>query len=376
MRDIGYFDAASGSLTELAELTGRQLQASEVPLAAGVQRNVPLYDMAALRPMLEEDAARRARLDLLGRWTGPGGHVAFAHTGDDLAETFLLRLKRGSGAEGLSAMAGRRPVDGWVQLRPLLEVSRADLRHYLSVLRVPFAEDPTNEDPAYDRARIRGLLGALEAEGLDRRTLAATARRLSRAREALEARAEDVARRVVLRDMPDGAVGLDRDAFAGVETDTRLRLLAAALQFVARADYRPRATALEAALDRLLAGGTVTLHGCMAVARGARLTVFREPGAVAGQAEPADGTALWDGQWTHGPSGNRHLQVRALGPDGLARLPAADRRGLPAALWHGRPALWDGDRLIAVPDLGHGPAIPRALRQPAAGTLAARLFPH
>ncbi|ROT99114.1 tRNA lysidine(34) synthetase TilS [Histidinibacterium lentulum] len=322
------------------------------------------------------DAARRARLGLLGRWIGPGGHLAFAHTGDDLAETFLLRLKRGSGVEGLSAMAGRQPVGDWVQLRPLLDVSRADLRHYLRNLRIPFAEDPTNEDPAFDRARIRRLLDALDAEGLTRDTLAATARRLSRAREALEARAEDVARRAVLRDMPEGTVALDRDAFAAGEPDTRLRLFAAALQFVARADYRPRATALEDALDRLLAGGTVTLHGCMAVARGARLTLFRELEAVAGEAAPADGNALWDDQWTHGPSGNRHLQVRALGPRGLALIPDADRRGLPAALWHGRPALWDEGRLVAAPDLGHGPAIRRARRPPAAGTLAARLFSH
>jgi tRNA(Ile)-lysidine synthase len=322
------------------------------------------------------DAARRARLDLLGRWIGPGGHVAFAHTEDDLAETFLLRLRRGSGAEGLSAMAGRQAVGDWVQLRPLLEVTREELRHHLRTLRIPFAEDPTNEDPAYDRARIRRLLGVLEAEGLDRRGLAATARRLARARAALEARAQEVARRVVLRDMPEGCVAIDRDAVAAVETDTRLRLLAAALQFVARADYRPRASALEDALDRLLAGGTVTLHGCMAMARGARLLVFREPGAVAGQTAAADGAALWDACWRHDAPQNRTLEVRALGPEGLSLVPGADRRGLPAALWHGRPALWDGDRLVCAPDLGFGPSVLRDRLPPPPGSLAARLFLH
>ncbi|KAA9010720.1 tRNA lysidine(34) synthetase TilS [Histidinibacterium aquaticum] len=305
------------------------------------------------------DAARRARLDLIGEWRGTVRHVCFGHTSDDVAETFLLRLKRGSGVEGLAAMPASRHIGEWLVLRPLLEVSRAELRHYLKVLRIPYAEDPTNSDPAYDRARIRALLDPLEAEGLGRETLVATARRLARAREALTARALSVLTEVEVSMPPTSAAGAvvwDRDRFAAVETDTQMRCLAAALQYVAQAEYRPRASALEDALDRILSGGTITLHGCQAMARGGRLLVFREYAAVRDLRETAGPESLWDGRWRiSGPEIN-DLEIRALGPEGLRQAAPEDRAGCPAALLHALPSVWDGDRLVACAALGHGPA--------------------
>jgi len=74
MRDLGYFDAESGTLEELAALTARRLDPEALEFAAGVEKNVPLYDMGALRPMLEGPARRQA---LMAEWAwvlgqGPG----------------------------------------------------------------------------------------------------------------------------------------------------------------------------------------------------------------------------------------------------------------------------------------------------------------
>jgi tRNA(Ile)-lysidine synthase len=163
------------------------------------------------------------------------------------------------------------------------------------VLTIPFVDDPTNDDAAYDRVRMRRLLDGLEAEGLGRGVLAATATRMQRAAVALERRAAAVAASLARVDGA-GDVILDRDALAGVEADTRMRLLAGAIRFVAGGDYRPRSAALEGALDRVMAGGATTLSGCRIEAEGAGLRVFRELAGVTG-AVPATSDAVWDGRW-------------------------------------------------------------------------------
>ena len=76
--------------------------------------------------------------------------VAVAHTRDDQAETVLLRLVRGAGPAGLSGMAPRRDH----LVRPLLEVSRAELRAFLDEIGEPWREDATNADRAIPRNRF------------------------------------------------------------------------------------------------------------------------------------------------------------------------------------------------------------------------------
>jgi tRNA(Ile)-lysidine synthase len=298
-----------------------------------------------------QDAARRARLDLIGRWRGDISHVLFAHTEDDQAETFLMRLRRGSGVEGLGAMRPLRRVEApegaWWVVRPMLEMRRAELRHYLGVLRIPFADDPSNDDPAYDRVRMRRLLDVLEEEGLGRTVLSVTAARMRRAAEALGCRAADVAARIAASEAGD--LLFDRDALAAVEEDTRLRLLAAALHMVGGGDYRPRAAALEDAADRAMSGGAATLAGCRIVAEGARIRVFREHAAVASLVAPASPGAIWDGRWRITGPGLAGGEIRALGEAGLALCPDWRDSGLPRASLEATPAIWAGQRLVAAP---------------------------
>ncbi len=109
-----------------------------------------------------EQAARLERYAFLRAVMGEEGAeaVAVAHTRDDQAETFLLRLLRGAGGAGLSAM---RPRRGDV-VRPLLEVSRAEVRLHLEARGLPWREDPSNADPVFLRNRVRAeLLPYLES---------------------------------------------------------------------------------------------------------------------------------------------------------------------------------------------------------------------
>jgi tRNA(Ile)-lysidine synthase len=114
---------------------------------------VDVRSYAASQRLSVEDAARRLRYESLRRCAveAQADRVAVGHTRDDQAETFLLKLIRGAGMTGLGGIYPRR---GEV-IRPLLDVSRADLRDYLEGAGQSWVEDDTNADLKNPRNRIR-----------------------------------------------------------------------------------------------------------------------------------------------------------------------------------------------------------------------------
>ena len=217
-----------------------------------------------------EGAARAARYRLMGEWAREKGIAALyvGHTLDDQAETFLLRLMRGSGLDGLSAMraVAPYPIAEFRELRvvrPLLALERADVRSHLNARGHQWLEDAMNAEERFARVRVRKAWPALEGAGLSKQRLAAAAMHLARAREALESVTDAVIVRACRR-WKDG-VQLDRDALVSAPREIGLRALAQLLMIVSGQPYRPRFERLERLFDRLGAegiGGGVTLHGC------------------------------------------------------------------------------------------------------------------
>jgi tRNA(Ile)-lysidine synthase len=117
-----------------------------------------------------EDAARQARyksfsaLALMDHAQAAIKSVAIAQHADDQVETLLLALSRGAGLAGLSAMPAHWQRDDLDFHRPLLSVSRGDIRTWLAQRGAHFVEDPTNQDEQFTRNRIRArILPALQA---------------------------------------------------------------------------------------------------------------------------------------------------------------------------------------------------------------------
>ena len=295
------------------------------------------------------DQARRARYRLLAGWARRRGvaDVAIGHTENDLAETFLMRLARGSGVDGLAAMRARWTEGGITFHRPLLALARDDLRDMLRGRGVRWAEDPSNTDPAFLRPQARAALAALAPLGLDGPALAATARRLWEARAALGACARRAAQRIA--SVEAGDLLWRRDDFADLPDETARRLLQAGLAWMTGRDYSPRGAAMAAFLDAARTGRRMTLQGGLLIAGPTHLRLTREYRAVARLRVPA--AAVWDGRW-RAAGGSGRAEIAALGPSGLRACPDWRAGGLPHASALASPGLWRGDTLVAAPLAG------------------------
>jgi tRNA(Ile)-lysidine synthase len=290
-----------------------------------------------------QSAARDARYRLLTERCHAEGilHLALAHHQEDQAETVLLRFAHGSGVDGLSGMAAVRETGSVRFLRPLLSTGRDRLRAFLTEAGQPWIEDPSNQSPAYARARLRGMAEVLSGEGWSAERAADTARRLGRARSVLETSAAGLAAAVDL--WPEGCVLLRPDPLRDAEEEIALRLLSRCLAVVGGARYRPKLEAVERLHLSLREGGIGrgrTLGGCRIMPyRDGRLLIAREPDAADERAGLPPGAAIqWDGRFMVKSLSARNLTVVRLGlhpevalPE-LRKLPAAVQRTLPAVV--------------------------------------------
>jgi tRNA(Ile)-lysidine synthase len=211
--------------------------------------------------------ARALRYAALAAWAHAHQlrRVALGHQRDDVAETFLMRARRGAGVGGLAAMRRARPIapgSPILLVRPLLGWAREEVAAVSACLGVAVAQDASNADPRYDRARFRALI-ASSAELVPSR-LALAAQNLRHAEEAIDW----ALRRELARVREDAG----RLCFApdGLPYELQRRLARHAVQRVRIASGLAEPWH-EQGLDRLVAtlvsGGTGTIAGVKAMAK-------------------------------------------------------------------------------------------------------------
>lgn len=341
--------------------------------AQGITHRTLRWDRGTDAPPLGgglQAAAREARYRLLGTACRESGilHLALAHQRDDQAETFLLRLARGSGRDGLAAMAVASDRNGIRLLRPLLSVPRSRLAATLRAQRQEWIEDPSNANTAHARIRMRRLLPSLAGAGVTAAHLAETSAALGRARRSMEDMVAALLAVAVETD-PAGYLWLDPAAVAGAPVEVSQRALARCLMAIGGGAYAPRQERL-LRLHRQIAAGRLTtgatLGGCRIVSHKGRLLVCRELAAVgAACALAADLAMRWDGRFAvelrGGGGKSGRFQLAALGAAGyravLARQPELRRHPIPAIARPVLPALWRAGKAgkgpIAVPHLDY-----------------------
>lgn len=338
--------------------------------ALGVAHEILVWRRAEPTPAANIQAeARTARYRLMAeRRRALGiGPLLVAHTADDAAETFLIRLGRGSGVDGLALMPARRvedaaatpPLEIW---RPFLDLDGATLREACRARRLEWIEDPSNGDARFARVRARAALAALEPLGLTRARLLKTAQTMARARAALSDAASALWAAAAVRVPSCGAVRFEAARLAEAPREIALRAFAAALGEVGSAAYPPRLDALEAAFDAMTTRADApsrTLLGCV-LARDAsgRLWVGREAAAAKRVCAPGERPAAfsWDGRFqveiaAFASAGT--IEIGALGAEAPAvEASEPDADAPPRIVRAGAPGVWvDGVR-VGAPTLG------------------------
>lgn len=336
-------------------------QVGEMASSLGLRHAILSWEREESTATNLQAKARTARYDLMAAYCHAHNIPALvtAHSLDDQAETFLMRLGRGSGLDGLAAIPQESTWAGIAILRPLLDVPKARLVATLNEAGIPFVCDPSNADPRFERARLRQRIDALSALGLTPEALALSARRLRRAREALDAAAQDFLTQH--SEMSEaGYATLDREALAKAPQEIALRAVGQLIAAVGGGEMPVQLAKLEKLVAALEASPDKahTLGRCRLQTVSGRLGLFREVrggGLPVARLRPGE-RMLWDNRFRVelGANTSGAITVKALGEPGLRamRERSAVVSSMPLLAGRALPACWRGEVLVGLPALG------------------------
>lgn len=299
--------------------------------------------------------ARKARYGLLGEACRARGIMTLltGHTQDDQAETVLMRLDAQTGWRGAAGIAAVSYAPLWPELagvtlrRPMLGLSRADIRDYLAHHALSFTDDPSNENRDFTRIRARDRLSL---DPILRADMLCLSRDMQMGLEAEREHLQMVSERVIrttaygfelLQLVPPRLLGLCMTAAGGGGGPIDM-------------------TKVRALHRRLASHGdmTATLMGAQIVKAEGKIQIMRDPGAAMGRANKApiesrviaQGLSLWDGRiWLNARRDDLritplagHMASLPKAMQGFVRqLPAGARPTLPL-IWRGGVPTWVG----------------------------------
>ena len=222
-----------------------------------------------------EAAARAARYKFMTEFCTEHGieYLLTAHQADDQIETFLMNLGRGSGVFGLAAMQGVAERDGIKIVRPLLNISRDELRTYCDTRGIKYFTDEMNNDARYTRVRIRQNRHLLRDKlGVSDDRILLAIENLNRARDAI---ASDVEK--LVNDVIGNGFAMFSDSFLfDLGPDIRLKFIGTLIQKIGGDSYQPRLNSLRLALDKLHGDCKFTLGHCTLRRLGVRILIVPE----------------------------------------------------------------------------------------------------
>ena len=197
-----------------------------------------------------EEKAREIRYTLLQEFCKKNNihYVCLAHHSDDQSETFFARLARGSGLDGLCAIHPASNRGNLTLLRPLLNVDKTVILDILTSKNLTWVEDPMNQDDVFERVRWRKQLNNLWQTGLTKSGVLLSAKRLQRAKDALNFYTDSFFKEYVHID-ERGFAKISKKAFYDLPLEIRLRVLTKTLDIIGQSETPLSMEATEKALE-------------------------------------------------------------------------------------------------------------------------------
>lgn len=215
-----------------------------------------------------EEAARIARYKLMAEWCNENGitYLAIAHHLLDQAETFFMRLERGSGLVGLCGIMPISEMNGLIILRPFLEYDSSDMKEYLQARNIKWVEDPSNQSDNFLRVRVRKFLPVLkDMLGIDAVRIGNTMQILSRTKSYIEEQTAKLIKNNVKR-WNNAGVSFSLRGFKDLHEEMCYRLLSTLIKEVGNGVYTPRSDDVQRLYNKILQDGNKfcgsTLGGC------------------------------------------------------------------------------------------------------------------
>lgn len=306
-----------------------------------------------------QEEARKARYRLMAEHCKERDikSLLVAHTLDDQAETFLLRLKRGSGVDGLAAMAEVTDMKGLRIVRPLLNLRKAQLIAFLKEKKQAYVVDPSNQNDDYDRVKIRKLIPVLSEAGLTPERMTLAANNMSRARRYLKKETEKFLEKHCI---------FDEKGYAELhclpeDEEITLRALATLLRRIGETTP-PRLDALTRLYKNVYTAGFkgATMAGCKLQRLGGKesLLFYREESAVQAVITIRSGeTVTWDNRFrVYLEQATHPLKLGALTQSGwlaISKIYKLKKNCPDKKILYVLPALRDpAGTIVAVPHLG------------------------
>jgi len=190
--------------------------------------------------------------------------IMTGHHRDDQIETFLIRLSRGSGVQGLSSMSKISNLNNTTKLfRPLLEEKKEDLVFLAKYYFGKIFKDPSNINQKYLRTKIRNLIKQFEKSGIKHDRVINSINNLASTRDTLNSYIERIEKKCVTK--KKYTISINLKMFLLENNEIQLKIFSNCIKKVSKNYYPPRAKKVLNLLNRIDSNQKIkaTLGGCI-----------------------------------------------------------------------------------------------------------------